>query len=329
MSSEDTDVELNTLPVFVLSNLASGITTVIPNVDLRKSATHHAQKLVDQIRSSGVNRLLAAPAFCSHLADYLQSKKQPLRVIKKIYTGGGPVFPNLLRQLSISFPEAKITAIYGSTEAEPIAHISVDEIDKASLEEMQQGKGLLVGEAVKDIALAIIPDKDGEPIGPFTRDAFRKLLLPPICSGEIVVSGDHVQKSYISGDEKKTKFKVENTIWHRTGDAGYIDHRNRLWLLGRSSAKIVKKEKILYPFGIEAAAMSFAEVAKAALTSVNSTTILAIETTSKDKVSLCEQIKAKLKDVDAVQVVKKIPVDKRHNSKVLYAELRQLLKSRH
>ena len=150
-----------------------------------------------------------------------------------------------------------------------------------------------------------------------------------MCSGEIVVSGDHVQKSYISGDEKKTKFRVENIIWHRTGDAGYIDNRNRLWLLGRSSAKIVKKEKILYPFGIEAAAMSFAEVEKAALTSVDSTTILAIEATSKGKVPLCEQIKAKLKDVDAVQVVKKIPVDKRHNSKVLYAELRQLLKSRH
>ena len=143
LRSEDTDVELNMLPVFVLSNLASGITTVIPNVDLRKFATHRAQGLIDQIRSSGVNRLLAAPAFCSHLADYLQSKKQSLRVIKKIYTGGGPVFPNLLRQLSIFFPEAKITTIYGSTEAEPIAHISVDEIDKVSFEKNAARKGPL------------------------------------------------------------------------------------------------------------------------------------------------------------------------------------------
>ena len=325
LNPEDTDIELNTLPVFVLSNLASGITTVIPSTDVRKPAIASAQRLIHQIQRSKANRLLMPPALCKNLVDHLQTKQQTLRQIKKIYTGGGPVFPNLLHQLSTSFPESQITALYGSTEAEPIAHINMQEVDPASFKAMQEGRGLLVGRVVKKMDLAIIPDKDGTPIGPFTHDVFHKLTLQPMSAGEIVVSGAHVQKSYISNDDKSTKFKVGDHIWHRTGDAGYIDSKRRLWLLGRCSAKIVKGQKIIYPFEAEVAAMSFAGVKKAALTSVKDTIILAIETSTQDKASLCTQIKSSLKNIDQVLVLKKIPVDQRHNSKVLYAKLRELL----
>ena len=39
-----------------------------------------------------------------------------------IFTGGGPVFPDLLERLSARLPRTDIVSVYGSTEAEPIAH---------------------------------------------------------------------------------------------------------------------------------------------------------------------------------------------------------------
>ena len=41
-----------------------------------------------------------------------------------IFTGGGPVFPDMLERLAAARPATAVTAVYGSTEAEPIAHIS-------------------------------------------------------------------------------------------------------------------------------------------------------------------------------------------------------------
>ncbi len=319
------DIELNTLPVFILSNLASGITTVIPDVDVKNPATADAEEITQQIRRDKVNRLLASPAFCQNLADHLQTKGERIEAITKIFTGGGPVFPNLLKQLSHCFPNADIVAVYGSTEAEPIAHISIRNITESHFEKMQQGGGLLTGQPVSDISLAILPDQDGTPIGPYTEEAFNQLILPPMACGEIVVAGDHVQKGYISGDSRKTKFTVADTIWHRTGDAGYIDQQGRLWLQGRCSAKIAKQGELIYPFAIEAAAMSFPEVQKAAFIELNGEATLAIETNTTDHLLLHERIKEKLKKVDSVRVVKTIPVDKRHNSKILYPQLAKQL----
>ena len=57
--------------------------------------------------------------------------------------------------------------------------------------------------------------------------------------GEIVVSGAHVGAGYVGGvGDAETKFRVGEVIWHRTGDAGYLDAHGRLWLLGRCSARI-------------------------------------------------------------------------------------------
>lgn len=131
-----------------------------------------------------------------------------------------------------------------------------------------------------------------------------------------------MQKSYISGDESKTKFKVNDNIWHRTGDAGYLDESGRLWLLGRCSAKIVKRDKIIYPFGLEAAAMAFLGVNRAAVVEINGIITLAIESSINDSKQLCNKIKHHLTDIDTIQVLANIPMDKRHNSKVLYAELK-------
>ena len=324
---EQEDIELSTLPVFILSNLASGITTVIPNCDLRHPASVNAEHIVQEIKEHNVNRILASPAFCKRINDHLVKKNKNLEHVYKLYTGGGPVFPNLLGQLANTIPNANIVVVYGSTEAEPIAHISMKEISTKDYTGMQLGKGLLAGKPVPEIELAIIPDRYGDSFGFLTLEEFDALKLLKNDIGEIVVTGNHVQKSYIAEDTQGIKFKVGDTIWHRTGDAGYLDETGRLWLLGRCSAKVENNNKVIYPFSIETAAMSYSEVNRAAFVEVNGQSILAIETKNnlENKV-LCQKIQQELTDVNLVVSVEKIPVDKRHNSKVLYQDLKETLK---
>lgn len=59
-------------------------------------------------------------------------------------------FPNLLKKSHAAAPDAAIHAVYGLTEAEPIAHIRFDHIGHADWSAMAGGAGLLGGDPGSD-----------------------------------------------------------------------------------------------------------------------------------------------------------------------------------
>ena len=101
------DVDLISLPVFILSNLAAGATSVIPAGRLTRPARLDGAKLRAQIAAHDVNRVAAPPAVCARLVE---SGGPPIVSLAAIFTGGGPVFPNLLRGLGRLAPQAAIHA---------------------------------------------------------------------------------------------------------------------------------------------------------------------------------------------------------------------------
>ena len=66
------EVELVALPIFVLANLASRVTSIIPSVDLRRPDRIAPAPVVAQIRDLGATRTAASPAFYERLADYCE-----------------------------------------------------------------------------------------------------------------------------------------------------------------------------------------------------------------------------------------------------------------
>ena len=76
-----------------------------------------------------------------------------LPTLKKLFTGGAPVFPRALDQMKEMAPAADIVAVYGSTEAEPIAHVSRQEIKPEDFAAMIGGRGLLAGFPVTAIQM--------------------------------------------------------------------------------------------------------------------------------------------------------------------------------
>ena len=293
LGTREDDISLVTLPVFILSYLASGVTSVIPAGNIRKPSQVDPHPLWRQLDDHNINTILMPPALCQRLVRTTGVWPH----VRNIFTGGGPVFPDLLKDLSRRAPHAAITSVYGSTEAEPIAHIALSDISPQDLEQMKAGAGLLVGKPVSGIKIKIIDD-------------------------EICVTGDHVVKGYLNAsDNSSTKIIIAGDVWHKTGDAGCFDAQGRLWLLGRLEARHADH----YPFCIETAARLITNGRTTAFLHHKGRNILVVETGIDSRQTAI--LRTKFPDCDIIEVGK-IPLDRRHNSKIDYGRLRILLDQR-
>jgi len=272
-------------------------------------------------------RTVASPAFLARLVDRARNTDGALDSFERIYTGGAPVFPRLLDAIAAVAPRAAVVAVYGSTEAEPIAEIDRRDISDADRHAMTAGAGLLAGRPMSSIRLRIIADRSGSPLGPWSAADLERESIGPDHVGEIIVSGEHVLPGYLDGQgDEETKIRVDGAVWHRTGDAGYLDGSGRLWLLGRCAAKATDAAGVLYPFAVECAAGEVAGVGRTAFVMHRGARVLAAEMTADPaavRAALLERLAwAKLADVVTVD---RIPLDRRHNAKVEYAALSALL----
>lgn len=324
------------LPVFVLSFLAMGTATLLTKVDLRRPGSYDVAAFLRQVRAGGVTCLAASPALLDRLARHCTAQQTTLPEITRIYSGGAPVWPDLMDRLHRVAPAASILAVYGATEAEPIATLDYATLRNTDRYATTAGMGLPVGEPVPTIDLRIIPDRWGEPLGPYSGEAWDQLALPPTQAGEIVVAGPHVLTTVGIGEEaQRTKIQVEGRAWHRTGDAGYVDRTGRLWLLGRCAAAlpgVVSPDRAggkLYPFTVEAAVLALPEVKHAALVDVAGRRVLAVELFAPQTQAWIDGLAARVgwAKLDAVHVLRRMPVDRRHNAKIDYPALRRLLES--
>ncbi len=294
LGTDETARDLVAFPVFALVNLAVGRTSVLPfwRQDRQHEVTGAA--LSAWIERQGASRLLLPPALCETLA----AQGVP-RVVTHVFTGGGPVFPDIVARLRAGRPDLSVACVYGSTEAEPIAHLDAADVTEADMQAMREGAGLLAGRPVPQVRLRI-------------------------AEGEIQVAGAHVNRGYLDpARDPETKVVDNGTLWHRTGDAGHIDHDGRLWLLGRTSAVLQRDGRPVHPFAVETAARSWPGLQHAALAEAGGRLIVAAE---GDRQHLAEWTKrAQALGLDGARHVAAIPMDRRHRSKVDYLALRRLL----
>ena len=302
-------VDISTLPVFVLANLAAGMHSVIPNVNLLKPAEVDGQALLDDIIKYKATRFGGSPVLVNQITPHLT--KDTKHSLTHVYMGGGPVYPTIIYNLQQKLPRSTVYGLYGSTEAEPIAHMSSFEYSNIKVVKTHADDGLYVGKPIKEIEIKII-DSDRLTAGVKSLDEIE-------ChKGEIIVSGEHVLKGYLNGEgDKENKIHIDGKIWHRTGDAGYFDDNGELWLLGRYSQKIISGDKVLYPFAIEATL--FEKGYNTALIVHEGKVCLIAEKTSP-------AVNLLALGIEKVILVESLPRDKRHNAKIDYGALKELLK---
>ncbi len=323
-------INLATMPALVMANLGEGVTSLIPEGDLRHPGTLDPAGLAEGIQHWQAQSLLASPALVANLAGHCLKTGRQLDCLRAVFIGGAPVFPQLMDQAARIAPQARITGIYGSTEAEPVAMIERDAIGETERTAISRGAGLPAGRPIPEISLEILKDRWGEPLGNLSGEDFRQLVLPAGERGEVVISGQHVSSAYLGGlGDTQTKFRVAETVWHRTGDSGWRDEQGRLWLTGRCSARCGEGAQAVYPLMVEAALASHPELPRTALVCHRGKRLLVVESRHARDLEDAGRLATDLPWAGIGQIIAlpRIPLDRRHNAKIDYPALARALEA--
>ena len=177
-------------------------------------------------------------------------EKASLSSIRICISGGGPLSPSTFRiynQLGIDFVQG-----YGLTETSPIV----------ALNPVEHFKIKSVGKMLPSMETKIInPDNDGR--------------------GEIALRGPVVMKGYLKNSEATNEVMSEDGFFF-TGDVGYLDSENYLYLTGRKKSLIVTEGgKNVFPEEIEDKFQLYDEIEQ-----------VFVRGYLKDKKSMSEEIEA-------------------------------------
>ena len=310
----------SSFPIFLFSHIATGTTTFIPDLNWQKPAESNFKNIVQQIMENNIQNVILPPAIFQNIVKFCKDEKITLENVQKVYTGGAPVFYSLMKKIKEVFTNAKIIALYGASEAEPISVLNFEDITEEDIENMKNGEGLLAGKIVNEIELKIeelekMPEKN-KILKDNNVEDFSTL------KGEILVKGENVVNGYLNVE------KNSDENWHRTGDMGYINRKGQLILLGRVKGLIQIEENIYYPFTIETAFSFCKNLKKPVLTSKDDKLYLFAERNPEFKGDLSEdnEIKELKEKFGIFKIIEtEIPMDKRHNSKTDYKRLEEIV----
>jgi acyl-CoA synthetase (AMP-forming)/AMP-acid ligase II len=243
--------------------------------------------------------------------------------LKKIFTGGAPVFPTEAACYQKAFPNSDITVVYGSTEAEPIAAISVEDLLQKS--DIQSLGGLCVGEPDAHIKCIILRIQDK----PVHGDDIVNLILPTGGIGEICVAGDHVLKAYYNNEEAFLRNKIVDqtgTIWHRTGDAGFLGEDGCLNLTGRCNQMIFRNGQWISPFLWEAL-LADSGLVRCGTVIQNGRELVVVAQPLPNRIKpKIATLQAYLpQNIDRLVLIPKMPMDPRHHSKIDYEAVKSFV----
>ncbi len=326
------EIDLPTFPLFALFDPALGMTAVIPDMNPTKPAFVNPEKIIEAIENQGVTNMFASPALLNRVGKYGKENNIHLPSLRRVVSAGAPVTPENIEQFSCMLAEeAEIHTPYGATEAVPIVSIASKEILSETKQLSEQGFGMCVGRPINNTMIRIIDISD-DPINKWSDD----LVLDNNEVGEITVKAPLVTEHYFENPEADKLAKIQDedgTIWHRMGDLGWQDNKNRIWFCGRKNHRVVTKDGTLFSIPCEAIFNNHPKVKRSALTGIGpkimQIPVICIEPASDigNKKKFIKEMQDMAlsheltKDIKHILLHKSFPVDIRHNSKIFREKL--------
>ena len=280
---EPGETDLSLLPIFALFGPALGLTTVVPEIDPSKPAAVDPAKIVSAIRQEGVTNSFGSPTLWRKVGDYCLAHDITLPSVRRVLCAGAPVPASLWVDAPRFLTGGRLYSPYGATEVLPVSSIAAGEIDVASV------RGACVGRVLPENKVKIIAVADG-PIA--TLAEARE--LPQGAIGEIIVTGPTVTREYDQLPEATKQAKIQTpkpklqtdadvpdslgiwslefgvsadaaAVWHRMGDAGYLDADGRLWFCGRVAERLETADGPVFTEPCEQVFRGHPQVARCAL----------------------------------------------------------------
>jgi olefin beta-lactone synthetase len=242
--------DLCCFPLFALFDVAFGMTSVFPDMDVSHPATCDPEKIFGAAQEFGCSTTFGSPAIWGRVAPWCIDNGFKLPRLRRVLIAGAPVGTDLIHDLHRVLPmEGDVFTPYGATEGLPVASIAGRDVVPELVDAIRSGAGTCVGTAAPGIDLRLIEIRD-EPIAEWD-DGLEVPLGQP---GEVCVRGPAVTREYARLPEATAASKIrhpDGSLWHRMGDIGRFDDGGRLWFLGRKSHRLLTRGGLRLPVPVE------------------------------------------------------------------------------
>ncbi|XP_076939749.1 4-coumarate--CoA ligase 2-like [Bidens hawaiensis] len=171
--------------------------------------------------------------------------KYDLSSIRTVMSGAAPLGKELEDTVRAKFPNAKLGQGYGMTEAGPVLAMCL-----AFAKEPFEIKSGACGTVVRNAEMKIADPDTGA-------------SLPRNQRGEICIRGDQIMKGYLNDPEATKRTIVDG--WLHTGDIGYIDDDDELFIVDRLKELIKYKGFQVAPAELEALLLTHPDISDAAV----------------------------------------------------------------
>ncbi|KAJ8562079.1 hypothetical protein K7X08_011370 [Anisodus acutangulus] len=169
-----------------------------------------------------------------------------LSSIRMIMSGAAPMGKELEDTVRAKLPNAILGQGYGMTEAGPVLSMCL-----AFAKQQFEVKSGSCGTVVRNAEMKIIDTATGA-------------SLPRNRPGEICIRGDQIMKGYLN-NPKATEETIDKEGWLHTGDVGYIDDDDQVYIVDRLKELIKYKGYQVAPAELEAMLISNPNISDAAV----------------------------------------------------------------
>jgi len=314
------EVDLPMLPIFALFNPALGMTTIVPEIDPSRPAEVDPAIIVQAIQQEAVTNSFGSPTLWRKIFDHCLAHQITLPTLRRVLCAGAAVPASLWADAPRVLVNGTLHSPYGATEVLPVATVSGAEVPAGAT------AGSLLGRPLPENRVKIIALHDG-PIASLA-DARE---LPSGETGEIIVTGPTVTREYDQLPAATALAKIPGgaaAIWHRMGDAGYLDAEGCLWFCGRVAERVVTRTSLLHTEPIEQVFRGYPGVERCALVGLgapgNQEPVLVVQAQKSvtDEPKLAEELRAHAMrhpptvGISRILFHPSLPVDVRHNAKI-------------
>lgn len=291
LEAAEHETVLTTSYIYVFANILNGFTTVMPLLNLGRWSARKLNRRLRLFKDENIGMMITSPDMCLKADNYFPK-------LKMLYFGGAILNLHEARLIRKKFSNCDCRVIYGSTECNIIATTSLDEFISTLKNE---GRALL-GRPVNGVRVRLSND------------------------GEILVTSEAMLESYLVNDPSTKETDENGTLWHHTNDMALLDG-DILTFLGKNGRFITLGERKIYSNCIEQALIAqLPEIPKCAVLQHNKKIFVFIQKCDAD-IDAITSILAELGiDKPQLRVIKKIPCDIKHHTKIDYNKLKEFLK---
>ncbi|KDP41905.1 hypothetical protein JCGZ_26923 [Jatropha curcas] len=202
--------------------------------------------LLELIQRYKVTVAPIVPPIVLAIAKSPDTEKYDLSSVRMLKSGAAPLGKELEDTVRAKFPQAVLGQGYGMTEAGPVLAMCL-----AFAKEPFEIKAGACGTVVRNAEMKIVDPETGD-------------SLPRNQPGEICIRGDQIMKGYLN-DPEATERTIDKQGWLHTGDIGYIDDDDELFIVDRLKEIIKYKGFQVAPAEIEALLLAHPEISDAAV----------------------------------------------------------------